>query len=238
MKVALSFPCESLAGKVKNLSGSYFRSTGGLVVLQKGRTELPAVTASLSYVHNLFKGAIAGWSALSNANKADWNTWTTTESPRSLDWQPQISGSNAYRAHWQTASGGRFTPRTTPPTDVTASRLAGVNYYRWNTGAGIWQCQALSVAGAEVGSFCMFEATTPNESEARPYRKEDLALLQSVEVGGSIRQTTGGTAWGLPPFTPARVPVIGDYVWIRLTLFSPSWWPTDQIVVQKRVTQV
>lgn len=238
MKYIPSFPVSSLHGKVQNTPGMYFRRSGGIGIFQKGRVDSPPGSPGLAFTQALFQESKVAWDALTNPQKADWNSWVTTEKPLTLERKEYISGFNAFRGLYQIAEGGRLTPATTAPTTPTASRVGSLNYLRWHTGLGRWVIQGLAETTAEVNSKLMFECTTPRSSSQIAYSKNDLSLIARVDLEGSIRETTGGSAWGLFFDNPTKDLQVGLWCWVRLTLWSPDWWPANQIAVKTQITSV
>lgn len=228
MKTVFSFPVDELRGKAQNLGEYYFRTTGGIRVFQRGRNNSPPQTPALAFTQDTFAASMAAWNALADNKKVEWNTWVATEKALSLDQEQQISGMNAYRSMWQISTGGRISPRVSGPSAETTSRLGNLNEYGFRTGPGRWFISVFSEAAAELQSLVLFEVSTPNASEAVPYRKEDLALVQKVDIAGSLVKTTQADRWSLWVDYPTKTPVVGHWVWVRATLWSPSWWPADQ----------
>ncbi len=228
MKYLSSFPISELIGKTSNLGEKYFRTSGGIRIFQGGRNNSPSPTPALQFNQATFASSMAAWNGITDSQKESWNTWVTTERALDLDQNQQISGTNAYRAMWITATNGRHTPRVSAPSAVATGSLGAFNRYAFLSGPGRWFISVFADDPSEVNSYCLFETTTPDASEARPYRKEDLTCVGMLDLQGSVSKTTQTDRWSLWVDDPVREPVIGEWVWVRCTMWSPSWWPSEQ----------
>lgn len=230
MKVVFSFPVESLKGKVRNTAGMYFRKTGGIAVMQAGRTSLPEKTTAQSYIEGVFSSSMGAWNALPDATKGLWNDWTATEKPLSLSREEQISGTNAYRSTWIQTTVGRLTPPDEPPLAKESATIGALSDFLWRTSPGIWVIQVFSNGTLETGSKMLMEAGIPDVSATKPYRVQDMAPVNNVVLGGSIEDAHLADRWSLGIPDPAQSLVIGEWIWLRVTHWSPDWWPMDQKV--------
>lgn len=238
MKVLLSYPVASLSGRVDVATNKLFRRQAGVQVLASIDLDRPPRTNNQSYVQAQMRAAMAAWNSLTGTQQAAWNTWANAQPTPKDHLTAKPTGRSTFLGLYTTAAVGRQTLPTSAPTSQVTRPVVGLGYFRYEVGSAVFRVQILWPTGTATGHRYKIETSPSSSLATAPFIESEMRLGNQPYPNGSFIAETSGTFASRTLATPSYTWTVGQYLWVRVTAYSPNWWPASPITFRQLITQV
>ena len=199
----------NITGSIGGVTGS--RNKGGQYLRARTTPTNPNSTAQ-QLVRSAFSSATSAWSALTVAQRTDWNDFAALQSwTNSLGDAIQLSGQQAYIGAYSASMSAGLTPATSPPTPNTRPAAFVIPEFTPDDTAG-------NVGSFAAGTLTASDAYVIASSGLLPpgITSPKVAFRETGIVAGNVDAATFSTA--VYDAINARNPVLatGDIAAIRI----------------------
>lgn len=224
MKARLSWPVDEARGKFDPRSGYMVRRVGGLNVVSRSRVVVPGASANQAYVRTQYRTVTAGWAALSRTSKLSWGSWAAARAAEGTLWGSTYSGIDAYRqVNLARLSARQSLQNFIPFTQSTRLATSGLHYYKDFAGFEYVFYASVSGAGTE-NSFYGLRVQGPLWGEGASVDAKGYCNFVPIATGASITIGVSAATRSWVTDTPAKSPLVGEWMAYRLATWSSSFW--------------
>lgn len=223
-KVRLSYPVEELRGTLDRSSGMVIRRSGGINIVSRARVTAPAASAAQTKVRAAGAVVSAGWDALADVYKGQFNSWAAARAAEKTLWSEQFQGVDAYRQvnvpkYLSSGTLQGFRPVLAPTR--TAESIA--SFRKDYLGYSYYLTVNVGGSGSALHWF-LFYVNGPLWGEGAAVDPKGWIYAAQVDKASSVVAWTVGSTRPIGVNYPNRNPEVGDWMAMRVYCFSNQWW--------------